>query len=86
MKACREHVKIFVNGEHAATSAELADHRKQLRVRFEEFNNEDVEIAEELQRSMNGSAFGRAYLSPAFDKAVQTFQMRIAEAVAGKAG
>ena len=81
-EACREHVKIFVNGEHAATSAELAEHRTQLRLRFEEFNNEDVEIAEELQRSMNGSAFQKAYLSPAFDKAVQTFQMRIAEAVA----
>lgn len=85
-EACREHVKIFVNGEHAATGVELADYRTQLRVRFEEFNNEDVEIAEELQRSMNGSAFGRAYLSPAFDKAIQTFQMRVAEAVAGRTG
>lgn len=83
-ETCREHVKIFVNGEHAATSKDLAEHRAQLRLRFEEFNNEDVEIAEELQKSMNGSAFGKAYLSPAFDKAVQTFQMRAAEAVAGK--
>lgn len=78
---CREHVRIFVNGKEAATGEAMAEYREQLRLRFEEFNNEDLEIAEELQASMNGSAFRRAYLSPAFDKAVQTFHTSVASAL-----
>ena len=78
---CREHVKIFVNGQDAAKGEALAEHRTQLRLRFEEFNNEDLEIAEELQSSMRGSAFKQAYLSPAFDMAVQTFHTSVALAL-----
>lgn len=70
---CEEHVHIFVNGEHAARSAELAAERQQLLDRFAEFNQEDLEITEKLQRSMN-SRFRDGTFSPAFDQAVKLFQ------------
>jgi len=79
--ACREHLKIFVVGKDAAENPALAEHRQQLRQRFEAFNDEDIDIASELQASMHGSGFRRAHLSPAFDKAVQTFQTRVAESM-----
>lgn len=79
--SCREHLKIFVIGEETARDPALAEARRQLRLRFEAFNNEDIDIAQELQASMMGSGFRRAHLSPAFDRAVQTFQTRVAEAL-----
>lgn len=78
---CTERVEVFMVGE-AATDPALAETRKAVVDRFREFNAEDIEIIENLQRAFETTAWDGGYFTPYMDGPVHRYQRLIAEAVA----
>lgn len=70
---CREHVHVFFVGDEAM-SADLDDHREMAAARFVEFNTEDIEIVETLQKGFAGNGFDGGRFSPYFDQNIHHFQ------------
>jgi hypothetical protein len=78
---CTERVEVFMVGE-AATDPALAKTRKAVVDRFREFNAEDIEIIENLQRAFETTAWDGGYFTPYMDGPVHRYQRLVAEAVA----
>lgn len=77
---CRERVEIYVVGDDAL-APELAEERQTLLERFTAFNAEDVEICQNLQSSMQHSAYRQGAFSPFFDSSVRHFQDTVIKAM-----
>lgn len=77
---CIEDIGVFFVDDQALAPG-LEHYRQLTMARFREFNDEDIEIVESLQRGLTGSDYDGGHFSPAFDRNVGHFQSIISRQV-----